>query len=464
VSTALPRSTPHAQNVSSRGILDLVHALDRLESVHSYLLVRHGSVIAEGWWEPFAAETPHMMYSLSKSFTSTAVGLAIADGLFALDDRVIDLLPDDAPAEPDRRLAELRVRHLLTMTTGHATESIDQADRAEHDNWARFILEKPLEFEPGTHFTYNSGASYLLSAIVQRATGQRVLDYLTPRLFAPLGIEGPTWETCPRGIDTGGWGLSARTEDIAKFGQLHLQKGAWDGSQLIPADWIAVATGWQVPNGDPAEPSDWSQGYGFQFWQCRNGAYRGDGAFGQFCVVIPEQDAVVVLTAGLSDMQEELDLVWEHLLPAFDAVSEPAVSEPAVSEPAALPHLALPTQPGAAESPIASKVFGREFRSGDDAAMLTAERVAVTVGGIRHDIDFSYGEWRLGTTTPFDNTSERVAASGAWAAEDTFVVRAWFSESPFRTTISLRFDAEDVELTVEQNVSFDPARFVTRLR
>ena len=137
----------------------------------------------------------------------------------------------------------------------------------------------------------------MLSAIVQKATGKTVLDYLRPRLFEPLGIENPTWETSPQGISLGGYGLSIRTEDIARFGQLYLQKGKWQGKQLVPAAWVEAATARQTSNGSNPK-SDWDQGYGYQFWRCRHGAYRGDGAFGQFCIVMPEQDAVVAITSG----------------------------------------------------------------------------------------------------------------------------------------------------------------------
>jgi CubicO group peptidase (beta-lactamase class C family) len=154
------------------------------------------------------------------------------------------------------------------------------------------------------------------SAIVQKVTGQTVLDYLKPRLFQPLGIAEPKWDTNPEGITLGGYGLYLRTEDIAKFGQLYLQNGHWNGQALIPEKWINLATSKQVSNGsDPL--SDWDQGYGFQFWRCRHDAFRGDGKDGQFCVVLPKLDAVVAITSNASNMQAELNIVWDKLLPAL---------------------------------------------------------------------------------------------------------------------------------------------------
>jgi CubicO group peptidase (beta-lactamase class C family) len=317
VTLSLPRDTPDSQHVLSAGIRDFTDALESLDSVHSFMLVRHGSVVAEQWWAPGGPDVPTHIWSLSKSFTSTAVGLAIAEGRLALTDRVVELLPDQAPREINERLARLTVRHLLTMTTGHAAESLPDDERVTGPRWAEHILAQPLEFEPGTHFQYNSGATYLLSAILQSLTGTTLLEYLTPRLFEPLGIQSPTWLLSPEGVNAGGWGLNIRTEDIAKFGQLYLQRGEWNGQRLVPAEWVDEATKHQVPNGDPREPDDWTQGYGYQFWRCRHGAFRGDGKLGQFCVVMPDQDAVLVLTADLEDMAAELNLVWKHMLPAL---------------------------------------------------------------------------------------------------------------------------------------------------
>src|SRR5579883_1127539 len=311
--TPLPRSSPEEQGVSSAGVLAFVDAADKIEGMHSVVLLRHGRVVAEGWWAPYDADAPHELYSLSKSFTSTAVGLAVAEGKFSLDDQVTKFFPGEAPAEPGANLRAMRVRDLLRMATGHQTEPRVQGSA---DPWTKTFLAHPVPFKPGTHFLYNTPATYMLSAIVQKTTGETVLDYLRPRLFEPLGIDRPTWGTSPQGVTLGGYGLNLRTEDIAKFGQLYLQKGRWNDKPVVPAGWVAEATARQTANGsNPA--SDWDQGYGYQFWRCRHGAYRGDGAFGQYCVVMPEQDAVVAITSGVRDMQAVLNLVWDKLLPAM---------------------------------------------------------------------------------------------------------------------------------------------------
>jgi CubicO group peptidase (beta-lactamase class C family) len=322
VTMPLPRSSPESQGVSSSVIRGYINAADqKVNTMHSFMLVRHGHVVAEGWWKPESAEKPHVMHSLSKSFTSTAVGLAIADGKLSLDDQVLKFFPEEAPPNPSEKLKAMRVRDLLTMNSGHEVE----VKFSTNTPWVQSFLAHPVPHKPGTHFLYNTPGTHMLSAIVRKVTGETVLDYLKPRLFEPLGIENPVWGTSPQGNTLGGWGLYIRTEDIAKFGQLYLQKGNWNGKQLVPASWVAQATSKQVSNGsDPTK--DWDQGYGFQFWQCRHGAYRGDGANGQFCIVIPNLDAVIAITADTRDMQAELNVVWDELLPAFHTGSLPSDS------------------------------------------------------------------------------------------------------------------------------------------
>jgi len=312
---SLPRSTPESQGVSSAQVRKFIEVADqRVRTMHSFMLVRHGHVIAECWWKPESAEQPHVLWSLSKSFTSTAVGMAVAEGKFSIDDPVLKFFPEDAPENPSDKLKMMRVRDLLTMSTGHDNEP--DVRGTPDTSWVKTFLAHPVPHKPGAHFQYNTPATYMLSAIVQKTTGQTVLEYLKPRLFDPLGIVNPQWDTSPQGITLGGYGLSVRTEDIAKFGQLYLQKGQWNGKPLISPEWVSLATSKQVSNGsDPTK--DWDQGYGFQFWRSRHGAFRGDGKDGQFCIVMPEKDVVIAITANTRDMQGELNVVWNELLPAF---------------------------------------------------------------------------------------------------------------------------------------------------
>ena len=445
--TPLPRSTPEAEGISPQAILDfLAAAQEQLESLHSLMVVRHGNVVAEGWWYPYAAPHPHQMFSVSKSFTSTAIGLAIGEGRLTLDGLVVDLLPDDLPAHVDPHLAALTVRHLLTMTTGHATDTVSLVDGAPSDNWARTILAQPLEFAPGTHFVYNSGASYLLSAIVQRLTGERLLDYLTPRLFDPLGIVGATWESCPRGIDAGGWGLSLTTEQLACFGQLLLQRGEWNGTQLVPAEWIDETTSMQVDTSGTEHDLDGRQGYGYQFWRNRPAGYRADGAFGQLCLVLPEKDAVIVLTAALLTAQPALDLVWKHLLPALTDHTIPGI-ETDLSE--TLASLTLPTVSGEPSSATAARVAGIRFDfNGAGVTAVTFESGLLTIihGDVAQSLTFGYGEWVA-------SADADVLASGAWVSPSTLVVRALNVRTPYTHTFTLEFRDDTLTFDIGQTVA-----------
>lgn len=339
VTNSLPRSFPERYGVSSSAILSFLEEIEQRNlELHGFMLLRHGHVLAEGWWKPYHPEIPHAVYSLTKSFTSLAAGFAVQEGRLSLDQRVLAYFSEMDHGAISENIGDMSIRHLLTMTTGHETDTarfgaspdflqhITEArvgDRSDRD-YVRGFMEHPVTKTPGTYFLYNSGASHVLGAIVERVTGSHLVDYLQPRLFAPLGIDRPTWEEAPQGENTGGWGLKLCTEDIAKFGQFLLNKGEWNGQRLISAEWIEQAVSRQVDNkpvhiqeGQPIN-MDWIQGYGFQLWRCRHNAYRGDGAFGQYCIVLPDQDAVIAMNGGLQDMQGVMDAVWLHLLPSMN--------------------------------------------------------------------------------------------------------------------------------------------------
>jgi len=466
-STALPRSTPEAQGISSAAILDFVEAADKqVNAMHSFMLVRHGHVVAEGWWSPYEAKTRHSMYSLSKSFTSTAVGLAIAEGKFSVDDTVLKFFPDEAPAAPSDNLRAMRVSDLLRMNTGQHADDMAKFSFDSAEPLVKSFLSIPVAHKPGTHFWYNTPATFMCSAIVQKTTGQTVLDFLKPRLFDPLGIEDPTWEA-KQGISFGGSGLAIHTEDIAKFGQLYLQKGKWNGKQLVPAAWIETATSRQTSNGSNPT-SDWDQGYGYQFWRCRPGCYRGDGAFGQFCIVIPQQDAVVAITSGTRNMQGVMNLVWDKLLPAMQPKRLKDDKEAHKKLQNVLGTLTLPPQKGAA-APASAKWSGKTFTVPTNNQKL--EAVALEFGsagspvtlitrcnGVEQRTVCGNGEWTKGRLTYAALAEQPVAASGAWTADDTYTAQLSFYETPFCLTVSLKFADDQLLYDCEYNVNFGPTK------
>jgi len=328
----LPRSTPEAEGVSSKAISQWIQSYHNgKHELHSVMILRHGKVIAEGWAKPYASTEKHTMYSVSKSWTSTAIGFLVDEGKLSVTDKVISFFPEYSDIQSNKYLQDLRVNDLLTMSAGQSVEPI-RAIVPFSDNWVKGFLSAATDHKPGTKFLYNTLATYVLSAIVQKITGQTTLSYLDGKLLKPLAIKDIDWENDPKGINVGGWGIRVKTEDMAKLGQLYLQKGKWNGKQILSEKWITEATSKQIEQEPEArqskkDSSDWLQGYGYQFWRCRNGAYRADGAFGQYIVVFPEKDAVVIITSESLDLQDDLNNVWSHLLPAFGDKKLPANSK-----------------------------------------------------------------------------------------------------------------------------------------
>ncbi|MEG6590123.1 serine hydrolase domain-containing protein [Paenibacillus barengoltzii] len=463
---SLPRKSLKELGISARNV---IHFLEYLKAhsieLHSFMLMRQGHVAAEGWWAPYGPDLPHMLFSLSKSFTSTAIGMAVYEGKLSLDDPVVSFFPEDVPEEVSPNLAAMQVKHLLMMGTGHAVDTMGALAGAKDGNWVKSFLALPVEHEPGTVFVYNTGATYMLSAILQKITGETLLEYLQPRLFEPLGIENPTWESCPRGINTGGFGLKVTTEDVAKFGQLYLQKGVWQGKRLVEESWIDAATSKQISNGNGGD-SDWAQGYGYQFWRCRHGVYRGDGAFGQFCIVLPEQEAVLAMTSGTNDMQGILNGVWEHLLSAFSEGNGGSSEEDAAAE-QELRHVleGLVLEPPRLQADSEREA---ELGSGKECVLepndldlqstkieIQGDTAVLTVKNPRgeHRIELGRHTWRLGRTALFGG-EEQIAASFTWKSPETLLLTIQRIETPFRSSIDIEWLAEGVEIRHAINVSF----------
>ena len=453
-------STPESQGISSQAILDFVQAIERdqTDGVHSFMLRRHGKIVAQGWWEPFNPESPHTLYSLSKSFTSTAIGLAQDEGLLSIYDPVISFFPGEIPEDTCWNLKDMRVRDLLRMTTGHnQVMNIRQSD-----NWAKEFLAQEVKYWPGTHFMYNTDATYMLSAIITKVTGEPLVDYLGPRLFEPLGIEDPFWESDPRGISVGGSGLHLRTEDISNFGQLYLQKGIWNGEQLIPEAWVEEATSFQTSNG-PDPDNDWAQGYGYQFWLSRHNCYRGDGMMGQFCIVMPEQDAVLAITSGTSDMPGVMNQVWEHLLPAMLDDALPPDEEGVKRLEEKLKGLKINCVEGDGDSPLASVFSGKTYiMEPNEQGMAsisfdfdaTPDRITIANEDGEQSFAAGYGTMELGSMTIPQMGSSKIAVSGAWETQDKYIANILLYETPHGVKYTFQFNEDELLCDVNLNVPF----------
>jgi len=420
--------------VDADGIGAFLDAVDDIE-LHSLMILRHGHVIASGWWEPYGPDRPHLLYSLSKSFTSTAAGLAFGEGLLDPDATVLSYFPELDADVTDPRSRSMLVRHIASMSSGHLNETWPAAPQADPERPVRGFLRIPPDQDPGTVFTYNQSCTYTLATIVQRVTGQPLIEYLRPRLFDVIGIGEALWAEFPPGQAIGFTGLHVRTEAIARLGQLYLQGGKWDGRQVIPAAWVAEATRKQVATRLDGAP-DWQQGYGFQFWMSRHG-YRGDGAYGQYCLVLPEQDAVIAITAGTENMPGILDAAWDHLLPAFDAATGSDAADAALAK--RLDRLrmrpvnaALSEWPKENPNPVVLTPGGG---TAEEIPSLRAVRVAdrkVTLVEDALVIDLSLAEdgWNV-TDAPLP-----VAASGGWTGPETLSIDVAFLETPHRLTLT----------------------------
>ena len=476
--TILPRSTPEEQGVSSKAIMDFLDAMSKSKhEMHSIMILRHGKVIAEGWWSPYRPDLKHTLYSLSKSFTSTAVGFAVSEGKLSVSDKVISFFPDKLPEKVSDNLSQLTIKDLLSMSVGQAPDPTGPV--VISDDWIKSFFATPILKVPGSGFLYNSAATYMLSAIVQKVTGEKIIDYLKPRLFDPIGIHGMDWETDLSGINVGGWGFRVKTEDIARFAQLYLQRGKWNDKQILPGSWVEEATTFKVDNA-PGMPqirkdsSDWRQGYCYQFWRSRHNSYRGDGAFGQYALVLPEQDAVIAITSETGDMQGELNLVWQYLLPAMQIANKTFNKNDAIALKEKLAMLKLPL-PAKADTTFREPVltatkFKMEPNSKNIEMISFNEKNKIITLTIKaknetYSINFSDDRWLDGTTTKLGPSlvegarnhfvglpPSQIAGAYRWKTPTNLQMQLRYIDSPHTEKIMIQFNKDAI--TMEMLDSF----------
>jgi CubicO group peptidase (beta-lactamase class C family) len=462
-----PRSTPEAQGISSdsiRAFLAAIHAGG--QEFHSVMIIRHGVVVAEGWWYPFAPQQHQQLYSLSKSFTGTAIGMAVDEKRLKLDDAVISFFPNDQPSSISTNLAALKVRHLLNMSVGQEKDSILTLEHTpEGTSWEETFLSLPVVYEPGTRFLYNSGASYMLSSIIKHVSGHNVHEYLKTRLYQPLGITGATWTENIEGVNMGASNLRIRTEDIGKLGQLYLQQGKWNGKQLVSREWVAQATRQEIATGK--NDSSWGYGYGFQFWLNPTGGFRADGAYGQYSMVFPEKDTVVVITSESADKETTMHTVWDHLYPALtDHRTLPANPGEHRKLQQELKSLTLPPPALFRVSPTTASISGKlfeldknEFNAKAVSFRFENERVIFTLQEEgKPDIVITCGinKWILkGNRKPSAHSlfslrridfDSPVAASAGWKDYATLVLTFRYVEAIHGDTFTCVFDKDKLRI------------------
>jgi CubicO group peptidase (beta-lactamase class C family) len=479
----LPQCSPELQGISSEEILNFVEAAEKTNAgLHSFMIIRHGYVVAEGHWAPYRPDISHWLYSLSKNFTSTAIGFAVQESYISLTDKVVSFFPEDKPSEVNQDLEKMTIRDLLLMASGHGEDTLRPLMASKDGNWVKAFLSYPLKYTPGTRFVYNSGCTYMLSAILQKVTGVQMVDYLQPRLFAPLGIEGAEWDSDPKGINFGAAGLRLKTEDIAKFGQFYLQKGVWKRKRLLNEKWIKEATSFKISNHDTGTPTikeedDIKQGYGYHFWLSRpiaQGAYRAEGAFCQFSIIMPAQDAVVAINAEGISTKRVMDLCWEVLLPAMKVGKLPKNdrSEKALRQKLGTLQL-IPPKINPSSS-LASSLSGNKYHI--DHNPMNVQEITFQFGmdknvfilkddKAEYSITCGINEWKIGNTkmpgsptnllagVPLYKDHWKVAASSTWKDENTFEMTWRFFETPHYDIVTCTFDKDKLQIVYGNSIT-----------
>ena len=460
-SDGLRRSAPEEQGVSSAAILAFLAEVEAAGlELHGMMLMRNRHVVAEGWWWPYRADRVHITHSLTKSVTACAVGLAIDEGRFGLDDKVAGFFPQYLPADASANQRAMTVRDLLTMQTGHVVETSGSVWRPIETSWVAEFFKIPVPERPGTRFLYTSAASYMLSAIITRTTGQPMAEYLRPRLLEPLGIDNWRWDTSPGGISPGANGLTWTTAASLKLGDLHAQRGMWNGNRVLSDAWVRAATAKQVANKD--------DGYGYQWWMGPGGSYYALGLFTQLAIVFPAADATLAIFGAIDKSSRLKPIIWKHFPAAFGAAT--AGRTAAAAELAAetkglrlLPPLAAVTTPGgrarSGRYTVEANDQGVRWVSFDLSASMCDYRMADEHG--EHRISAGLTDYVEQDTTMTGNrlhheyrpATMRVVAGARWRDADTLEMTWQFVESAFRDTVICRFHGNAVSVDRSVNVN-----------
>ena len=464
----LPRSTPEEQGVPSKALValfDSLHALP-LTDMHAVVVMRHGKVIGEMYPKPYAPEYRHTMYSCSKTFVGIAVGLAIEDNRLRLDDRIAAIFPELLPDSVSKDLADMTVRHLLTMASGVKP---DWNMRSRGKEWIRTFLSKPVK-EPGTQYAYDSMVSYMLAAVVQKVTGKKLTEYLQERVFTPMNVTEWAWEESPEGVNTGGWGVHIQPESLAKFGQLILNEGRWEGKQLVPAEWIREMCKKHRETGREV--------YGYHIWHFggHDGAVRADGALGQYVISVLDKDMVVVMTeATLGNGRDQRRLIWDVLLPHIQDEPLPANKKDYQKLLKKQEGYKLAEVKGKASSAFASNWENKTIELGKNTfgwkslkLNFGKKEVTMTVtetNGNSYELPFGYQQWMTTTfdsyppysITPIDRFKGLegpyyASGSYAWISKEELQLKVHYVNWVSALEITFRLDENgEVELNVQTN-------------
>lgn len=495
------RAKPQEMGVDPDGLCKLYEYLaDPARGIHSFMVTRHARVVSQAYWAPYAPQKPHTLFSGSKSFTGLAVGFAVQDGLLSVEDTVVSFFPERLVGKPCENMLKMKVKHLLTMSPGFAKDPHDfpwprpddilatgphcchQGRELPRIDWIQNFFNHYVAYEPGKDFVYCTHGSYMLSVIVQRAVGKTVSEYLNEKLFLPLGIGTPYWEISPDGYNVGGWGLSLTTEQYAAVGQFLLNRGRWNGKQLLGEQWVQQATTVHMTMAHLDEPH--MAGYGYQLWiDERENCFCFRGAFGQVCAVIPGKDMTITFTGGTDNAQRRVmwEKIWELVVNRV-ADSPIAVDEKAQAKLQKLERtmgISMAEGTPSWENKGAAAVSGKRYLLGENRLNFTSfsvkfaekpnepDELTLGLAGKEFTVPVGHRRWLRGETcvktadtdTDVSVIFEKVSCTGAWR-EGSYHMVLCFDETSYINEISATFLGNSVILHHSRNCSFFEATTV----
>ena len=459
-------STPEEQGMDSGVLADMINSIKESgKSVNSITIIRNGYLVNEAYFYPYQKGLKHFMNSCTKSVVSVLVGMTVGEGYIkSVDDKVLKYFPDINIANVDQRKQDLRIRDLLTMTTGldwEFSNNVSTNQMVQSQNWTQFTLDQPMKEKPGLTFNYCNGASQLLSAIVQRTTGKSLAD-LAEEKFGLMGIKDIYWSSSPENVSSGYTGLYMQPDDTAKLGYLYLNKGNWNGKQLVPEKWIEESTKTQVK-------ADWTPifpGYGYMWWINRFGGYAALGQGGDYLFVVPELDLVVVFTGGIYDLNDIFypgELMEKYIVPSVKS-DTPLVSNPTASETLkkALETVQNAPSPEHARSlpEIAKKISGKPFAM-EDSTILTISFTEDNECSIDQDskniltvgLDNVYRIMDTGNLN--GGMDSHGAIKGRWLDEKTLEITTRDLENGFETVYTAHLENDRIEAEIVSNLGSD---------
>lgn len=477
------RCAPEQEGVDAQR---LRQALEKLAhpryGAQALMVLRHGKVVGESYRAPYREGDLHSLFSVSKSFTAVAAGFAQQEGLLTLEDFLCDYFPEYLPSLPCENMRQLRLKHLLMMAAGfeaapddfkrhHAGEVVNDFPYSyanfkfsDEIDWAKDFLHTYVAEQPGNRFIYSSACTYMISAVIQKITGQTLLEFLQPRLLKPLGITRVQWQQCSQGRNVGGWGMSLCSEDLAKFGQFMLQEGAWEGKQLLDPAFVREMRSCQILIGNRS--AKWEKRFGYQVWLLgEEEDYGGIGAFGQMYIVFPRLEAVFVMLGASRTYMKALDVIMGDLKNALQGPAEPGESVSLELE-----QMYLPEGLSSWDMPQAQRYTGMRYVLAPNPFGITAmkfqfgaqDQLNLEIEGDTTEVKIGYDYWEYGHIaaheTIYSDTHtqmlfSKVACAGAWKGEVYHLTLAFY-ETCYVLELACRFSEHGIYIESKRNVGF----------